>query len=117
MKKAAFAVAACALGLAMPVVAQDAVKTSPNNTKLVLENERVRVYEFWAKAGDKIAMHSHPDHVVYASAGGKVKFTGGDGKVTETEMKPGQGLFVPATTHSIDVVSGEVRTVVVELKK
>jgi hypothetical protein len=54
---------------------------------------------------------------VYASAGGKVKFTGGDGKVTETEMKPGQGLFVPATTHSIDVVSGEVRTVVVELKK
>lgn len=117
MKKTAWAVALCMLGLSASVVAQDAVKTAPNNTKVVLENERVRVYEFWAKAGEKMAVHSHPDHLAYATAGGKVKFTGADGKVTENEMKAGQAIWIPATTHSVEVVSGDVRIVVVELKK
>lgn len=117
MKTLRLCVALCVLAVSTAVVAQDAVKTAPNNTKVVLENERVRVYEFWAKAGDKMAVHSHPDHLVYVTGGGKVKFTGADGKVTENDMKAGQALWVPATTHSIEALSGDVRAVVVELKK
>ena len=108
MKKAGLCIALCTLAFSTAVVAQDAVKTAPNNTKVVLENERVRVYDFWGKAGDKLVTHSHPDHVVYVS---------GSGKVTENDMKAGQALWVPATTHSVDIVSGDVRAVVVELKK
>jgi quercetin dioxygenase-like cupin family protein len=115
--KARLCVALCALGLSTTVVAQDAVKTSPNNTKVVLENEKVRVYEFWAKTGEKMAVHSHPDHLVYVMGGGKVKFTAADGKVTENDMKAGQAIWVPATTHSVDAVSGDIRAVVVEIKK
>ena len=44
-------------------------------------------------------------------------FVYADGKSTETEMKAGQALWVPATTHSMEILSGEVRAVVVELKK
>ena len=117
MKKTAWAVALCILGLSVSVVAQDAVKTAPNNTKVVLENERVRVFEFWGKAGEKIVTHSHPDHVVYVSGTGKVKFTAADGKVTDSDMKAGEARWVPATTHSLEIVSGDVRAVVVELKK
>ncbi|HET7292048.1 MAG TPA: hypothetical protein VFM88_06465 [Vicinamibacteria bacterium] len=112
-----WAAALCLLGLAGPLSAQDAVATSPKNTKVVLENDRVRVYEFWAKAGEKIAMHSHPDHLVYVTGGGKVKFVASDGKATENDMKAGQALWVPATAHSIDVMTGDVKAVVVELKK
>jgi quercetin dioxygenase-like cupin family protein len=117
MKMARLCAVACALAIASAASAQDAVKAEPNNTKVVLENERVRVYEFWAKAGEKMAVHSHPDHLAYVIAPGKVKFIGADGKSTETEMKAGQALWVPATTHSMEILSGEVRAVVVELKK
>jgi quercetin dioxygenase-like cupin family protein len=115
--KARSCVVLAVLALSTTVVAQDAVKASPNNTKVILENERVRVYEFWARAGDKIAVHSHPDHLAYVTAGGKLKFIAADGKVTEAAMKTGEAIWVPATTHSIEVVSGDVRAVTVELKK
>ena len=32
--------------------------------KLVLENERVRVFDVTFKPGQKAEMHGHPDHVV-----------------------------------------------------
>ena len=42
------------------------------------------------EAGDKMAVHSHPDHLVYVIAGGKVRFTGADGKVTENRRIDGR---------------------------
>ena len=38
----------------------DAVKASPNNFKLLLENEYVRVLEYSLKPGEKDAPHTHP---------------------------------------------------------
>ena len=99
-------------------LAQDPVKVAPANYKVALENDNVRVCNVTAKAGDKVATHSHPDHVVYAIAGGKVKFTYPDGKSKEVELKTGEATFLKAETHQTENVgTTELKLVVFELKK
>jgi len=44
-------------------------------------------------------MHSHPDSVVVFLTDGKVQFTGADGKKTDSDFKPGESRFTPATVH------------------
>lgn len=82
---------------AATVMAQDPVKVAPNNFKVLLENDRVRVLDFHSKPGEKIEMHSHPDYVTYSVSDTKTKFTSPDGKVTECESKAGQATSGPAT--------------------
>src|SRR2546426_6758990 len=83
------------------VRAQDPVQVAPNNFKVLLENDRVRVLDFHAKAGDKIPMHSHPAYISYSISGaGATKFTAPDGKVTEKPAKTGQATWHDAETHA-----------------
>lgn len=97
--------------------AQDVVKVAPGMHKVLLENDHVRVYEFKAKVGDKIGMHSHPAHIVYVKSGGKVKFTMADGSTAEREMKTGDAVWVDAVTHSVEVLGpGDVTAIITELK-
>ncbi len=97
--------------------AQDPVKVAPNNHKVLLENDQVRVLDFHSKAGEKISMHWHPNYVVYAISGGKTKFTSPDGKVTERESKAGQATWREAETHASEYAgTGEAHAVLVELK-
>ena len=99
-------------------LAQDPVKVAPNNYKVALENDSVRVCNVQAKAGEKVAMHSHPDHLVYAINGGKVKFTYPDGKTKDVELKAGEGTWIKAETHATDNIgSTELKLVVFEIKK
>jgi len=96
--------------------AQDAMKVAPDRFKVLFENDQVRVLDYSAKAGEKLAMHSHPDHVIYNVSGGKTKFTTSDGKTQEMESKTGQATWVPATTHSAEHHT-DVHGILVELKK
>ncbi len=99
------------------VWAQDPVKVAPNNFKVLLENDRVRVLEFRSKPGAKIGMHSHPDCVIYNFAGGKTKFTSPDGKTTEREATPGQTTWRDAEMHASEYIgTGEAHVLLVELK-
>jgi len=99
-------------------LAQDPVKVAPNNYKVALENDSVRVCNVQAKAGDKIAMHSHPDHLVYTINGGKVKFTYPDGKTKEVELKTGEATWIKAETHATENTgTTDLKLVVFELKK
>ena len=36
--------------------------------KLLMENDRVRVFDVWFKPDQRAVMHGHPDHVVYVLA-------------------------------------------------
>jgi quercetin dioxygenase-like cupin family protein len=99
-----------------PARAQDPLKVAPDRFKVLFENDQVRVLDYSAKAGDKLAMHSHPDHVIYNVLGGKTKFTTSDGKTQEMESKTGQVTWVPATTHSAEHRT-DVHGILVELKK
>jgi beta-alanine degradation protein BauB len=120
MKKVRFvamaATGALLLG-AIAALAQDPVKVDPSKNKLVLENDRVRVYEVKNPPGGTLKMHSHPAHVVYFLEAGKAKFTNADGKVTEAQVKAGEALWSDPVTHSVENTgTTPLRAVVVELK-
>ena len=51
----------------------DAIKSSPANFKLLLENEYVRVLEYSLKPGEKDMPHTHPAKSSYVVSGGKLK--------------------------------------------
>ena len=97
--------------------AQDVVKVAPNNCKVLLENERVRVIEIWIKPGEKLAMHSHPASVTYLLSAAKLKTTLSDGKTVETEAQPGQALWSDGGSHEqMNAGTAEARALVVEMK-
>ena len=97
-------------------LAIDFVEAAPKQTKVLVDNEKVRVIRATFQKGDKIPMHSHPDIVVYIVKRGKAKFTNADGKVTESDTQAGEAAFRPAVTHSHEhLEAGEA--IVIELKK
>jgi len=99
------------------VLAVDFIEAAPNQTKVLVDNEKVRVIRATFKKGDKVPMHSHPDILVYVvKSAGKIKFTNADGKVVESELKAGDVSFRPAVTHSHEHF-GESEAIVIELKK
>lgn len=100
---------------AAAVAADDAVKAAPAHFKVLLENDQVRVLEYTAKAGDKIPLHSHPAHIIYAEKSGKTRFTMPDGKTEERVTKGGEATWVPPVTHS-QVALTDVHAIVIEMK-
>lgn len=111
---AAAAAGAMALG-AFAATADETAKAV--DTKVLFENDRVRVVETTMPPGGVHDTHSHPDHVVYALSDGKVRFTGEDGKAIDAEAKQGEVLWVPAVTHkSENAGTADLRVVLVELK-
>jgi quercetin dioxygenase-like cupin family protein len=70
------------------------------------------------KPGDKIPMHSHPDHAGYCVGAAKIKITGSDGKEQIAECVDGQVMWIPAGSHTGENVgTTDARVVVIELKK
>jgi quercetin dioxygenase-like cupin family protein len=105
--------------LAATAGAQDPVKVAPKNYKTLLENDHVRVCELTVKTGDKVAMHSHPDHVVYILKGAEMKlsYPEGKGQPKELKQKPGETLWIPSQTHEGENIGKEdFLAVVFELK-
>lgn len=101
------------------LAAEEICKVSPADTcHVVLENDKVRVIHYISKAGVKVPMHSHPDHVIYLLQGTKTRFTMPDGKTQDSEGKKGDARWVPAVDHAtenIGTTDGEV--LIIELKK
>ncbi len=95
----------------------DPAVVAANVSKVLNENDKVRVLEVISKPGDVAKMHSHPDHVVYALKGGKASFTSG-GKTKEMELKTGSVSFFDATEHEMkNIGNTTMNLIVVELKK
>jgi len=96
--------------------AQDRRAVDPS-MKVLLENDRVRVQEHFLKPGEKIAMHSHPDKVIYALNDWKVRETLMDGTTRVVEGKAGTARWGKATQHAVENIgTTEVRNIVIELK-
>lgn len=106
------------LGLvATGVSAQDVVKVAPNNCKVLIDNDQVRVVEVTIKPGEKLAMHSHPAHVVYELTTGKVRSTTPDGKTVDLDFKAGDASFHEARTHAVENIgTTDSRDVLFEIK-
>jgi quercetin dioxygenase-like cupin family protein len=108
-----------ALLFAAPALhAQDPVKVAPQNFRVLLENDQVRVLDFHTKPGVKIPQHSHPAYISYSISGaGKTKFTSQDGKITGQTAKTGQATWHEPQTHASEYEgSGTAHVLLVELK-
>jgi quinol monooxygenase YgiN/quercetin dioxygenase-like cupin family protein len=98
-------------------LAQDPVPLYPENYKVLLENDRVRVLDFRLEKGAKEEAHAHPAHVVYVITGFKVRFTlpGGGTRIRETQA--GQVLYSEPVIHaSENIGETDAHGILVELK-
>ncbi len=97
----------------------DAVKVAPENYKVLLENDAVRVLEFQMKQGGKSEMHSHPRSVAIVMNDQRLRFTFPNGKSEDTDLKRGQAVWLDdGISHTVENIGTEnAGGVIVELKK
>ena len=104
-------------GAARAAGGADPVTADPAHFKVLLDNDRVRVLDFHARPGEKVAMHSHPDYITYDFGGGKTKFSYPKGDPVERVSKAGDVTWHKAETHASAVTGDtEVHVLLVELK-
>lgn len=97
--------------------AMDPLKVASNAYGLLMENDRIRVLRLYLKPGEKAAMHSHPDHVVYVVKGGKAQLAFPSGKKELMDMEVGKALFLEAQSHeATNIGDSEIEFIVFELK-
>ena len=96
----------------------DPVQVSPNNYKVLLENDHVRVLEMNLKAGEKDEMHSHPSETVYFVKGSKVRFHLPDGETAEAEAPDRGVIWHEEWTHQVENIgSSDIQAIIVEDKR
>ena len=96
----------------------DPVGVSPENYKVLLENDRVRVVEMTLRPGEIDETHSHPSETVYFINGGKARVHLPDGGTVEVEFSDGGVMWHEPWTHRVENVgASELRAVIVEDKR
>ena len=96
----------------------DPAKVAADVYKLVMENDRVRVFEVQFKPGQKAVMHGHPDHVVYVLADYTLNLMLPGDKSQEVPLKAGQAIWMGAGQHAAqNIGKTEGRALVIELKE
>ncbi len=89
-------------------------------TALLLENERVRIWDFVLEPGEAVPMHTHRlDHVIIV--GGRLETATPEGGRRVVEPRPGDHFFCRVDgedTHDArNVGSARYRNLIVELKR
>ncbi len=96
---------------------RDPVRVASKVVGMLVENDRVRVLGSSLGPGEKAAMHSHPDHVLFVVKGGRLKMTFPSGEERTVEMEQGKAMLMEAQSHEVtNVGDTEVQVVLVELK-
>jgi quercetin dioxygenase-like cupin family protein len=84
---------------------------------ILMENDRVRVFDVRFKPGQKAAMHGHPDHVLYVLADLTLNLEFPDGKSQTAPLKAGQVLWLGAGPHAAqNIGTTEGHVLGIELK-
>lgn len=111
--------ATLALGLgASTATAADLLQVMPDDVKVLVDNDRVRVLDVRHIPGVKEPMHTHPAYVSINMSDTRVKVTTPDGKTVEKARKAGEVSFSEATTHALETVgTAGSHVIVIELKK
>jgi quercetin dioxygenase-like cupin family protein len=103
---------------AWTVMAQDLAKVAPDDVKVIVDNDRVRVLDVLHRPGAKEPMHSHPAYVAVFLSATKLKITTPDGKTVEKDRKSGEVSWSEAVTHAVENVgTTDQHVIVIELKK
>ncbi len=103
--------------LANSAMAQDPVPIYPDNYKVLLENDRVRVLDFQLRKGAKENLHAHPAAVTYVITPFKIRFTFPDGTTRIREAKAGDVFFGEALVHASENIGDtDAHGILVEMK-
>ena len=95
----------------------DPVETNPQYYKVVFENERVRVLEYFDTPGDRTTQHEHPDSVMYCLSSFQRRLHGADGETREVEISEGTTAWLPAQQHAgQNIGDSDTHVIFVELK-
>ncbi len=92
------------------------LKVAPRSTKVLFENDSIRVLELKFKKGQKLAMHSHPPNFVYAIAPSRFKSISREGRVETVKMKKGESAWSDGSSHAVENQTSTV-LLQIELKK
>jgi len=99
----------------MPYI--DPTESSPDNYKVLEENEHVRMLEMIVPAVASDELHSHPNEAVYFITGGKARVTLENGEQVEMELPDGASMLHEAWTHQVtNIGDTEIRSITVESK-
>lgn len=98
--------------------AQDITKVQSKVTsKVLLENDQVRVLEIESPVGEATGMHSHPNYVIYPLTDGKLEETVKGKPATILELKAGEPKYMSAVTHiAKNVGTAPTKLILIELK-
>ena len=121
MRRTAMAVTIAAASIVLspgPAVTQKIVKVAPEHSKVLMENEDVRVVETTLVPGQKDPMHTHPSGWYYVVKLGKMKITFPDGKTAMWESEAGEGAWLKTKSPHEDENVGNTTIVwvLVEVK-
>ncbi len=112
----AFGAAALA-GFPAPIRAQDPLALYPENYRVLLENDHVRVLDFRLARGAREQMHTHPAHLAVFLADFTIRFTLPDGSTSLREGRPHQIAWSEGATHaSENIGASDAHGILVELK-
>lgn len=95
---------------------RDAVAVDPTHHHVVLENDRVRVFEALASPGARSPMHTHPPFVLVSMGKARLRMTMADGEKVIFDLNPGQVLWMENAQHSWELLSGQGHVFGVEVK-
>ena len=107
---------AVGLAVAAPVHAQDKAKERAPVTKVLLDNEKVRVAQTTFQPGD-VSRAQRRARVSYTLKGGQLERTSADGKKVVNTRKVGDAVWLEADADAVKNVGKTVVTVVtIQLK-
>jgi len=98
--------------------AQDMTKSTPGVTsKVLVDNEKVKVTEVEFAPGAVSDWHSHPNYVIYALTDAKMELTEKGKAAYIKELKAGTASYMPAVTHMAkNIGTTAAKMVLTELK-
>ncbi len=96
-------------------MAKRLTEAAPEASKVLFENDRVRVVELNVKKGTKIAMHTHPAYFAYAVTAFDYKSTSAGGKTESHKVKKSGVDWRDGESHSVEFLR-PAQALVVELK-
>jgi quinol monooxygenase YgiN/quercetin dioxygenase-like cupin family protein len=96
---------------------RDPLALYPENYRILLENEHVRVLDFRLARGASESTHEHPRHVAVFLTDVKIRFTLPSGEVRLREAKAGDVAYSePAAHASENIGPADAHGILIELK-
>ena len=95
----------------------DPVKSSPDNYKLLFEDDTHRLLEMTLKAGETDVEHSHTSELVYFMVGSSVTIRLPNGESMDADIPDGHVMAHEAWTHTVSNTGNkDLRAIIFETK-